>query len=331
MVMRIGTGALLALLSLVSSSGADQRLPDATSQARSWFAPINGTRLHLLDWGGEGSPVIFLPGGCDTPYVFDDIASRLSKQFHVYGLTSRGCATSGQADDGYSLDLQIDDVIGLLDGLDIERASFVGHSSGAGKLVRLARRFPNRVQRLVLLDPIYSGVPAEFERRFQATVDRRLGATKAVSLARHRGEFSAWELGVWSSALARDFELQTRNGIDGRLIYRPRPLGWHDAFVDDVRNGRYFETRTTHPALLFEAQDLDLARVRGLSASEQRSLLPLAEASAKARREQIAGYQRDGNDLSVVSMRNVSHYLFIDRAQEVAAGVRDFLLDLRVK
>ena len=42
---------------------------------------------------------------------------------------------------------------GLLDHLDVERASFVGNSLGGGAALELALRHPDRVHRLVLLNP----------------------------------------------------------------------------------------------------------------------------------------------------------------------------------
>ena len=57
----------------------------------------------------------------------------------------------------YGMDTWVDQVVGLMDGLGIERASLVGNSFGGGLALRLAARHPDRVHRLVLMGSM--GVP----------------------------------------------------------------------------------------------------------------------------------------------------------------------------
>jgi pimeloyl-ACP methyl ester carboxylesterase len=115
----------------------------ATSPA-SVFIEVGAVRLQYLDWGGNGEPIILVPGVCETPWVFGDLAPLLASRYRVVGLTPRGCGRSGMAADGYGVDLQIRELIAFMDALGIERATFAGHSSGGGKVVRLARLFPSR-------------------------------------------------------------------------------------------------------------------------------------------------------------------------------------------
>lgn len=298
-------------------------------QTTSGVAPrsafVAGVRLHYLDWGGSGEPVVLVPGGCETAYVFGDLAPRLAARSRVLGLTPRGCGASGLAVDGYGIDLQIRELIGLLDALGIERATFAGHSTGGGKVVRLARLFPSRLSRLVAFDIVYTGVPDAFEARMEAAIASKANPHGKVSLESHRLAFQAWELGAWSVALEREFQEQTQVTADGNLRYRQRPPEWQKAFVDDMQAGRYFETAIAHPTLLFVAEDLDLERIRQFSADQQRELRPLAEAVVRARRRQIASYQRNGSHVQVVLMPKTSHYPFIDRTREVAAQMLAFL------
>lgn len=70
------------------------------------------------------------------------------------------------------IDQQIADLVSFLDALGLQRATFAGHSASGGKVVRLARKFPARVSRVITLDIIYAGVPDAFEERFQAAISR---------------------------------------------------------------------------------------------------------------------------------------------------------------
>jgi len=311
---------LLALPALQSSNAA------ATPQVS--FVDVQEVRLQYVDWGGRGEPLVLVPARCETPFVFGDLAPLLVTRFRVVGLTARGCGGSGPATDGYGVDLQIRELIGFLDALHIERATFAGHSASGGKVVRLARQCPSRVTRIVTFDIIHTGVPQQFESKLEAAIaSSRSSISDQLSLDSHRREFEAWELGTWSASLDRDFREQTETAADGSLRYRRLPEGWQPTFVDDVNAGRYYETAITHPALFFVARNLDLERLKQFPPETQRELKPLAEAIARARVEQIAAYQRNGSHVRVLWLDKGSHYLFIDRAPEVAARMLSFLAE----
>jgi pimeloyl-ACP methyl ester carboxylesterase len=187
---------LIKCLCLVSMLAAQSASNAATP--RSAFVDVAGARLHYLDWGGSGEPLILVPGACGTPYIFGDLAPLLAARFRVLGLTERGCGGSGSATDGYGIDQQIRELIGFLDALAIERAAFTGHSSGGGKVVPLARLFPSRVSQLVAFDIVYTGVPDDFEAKMEAAIASKIDPDllKKVSLESHRLLFEGWELGT---------------------------------------------------------------------------------------------------------------------------------------
>jgi len=320
---------VLALALQILTIAAALQSPGVGASPTAGFVEVQGVRLQYLDWGGQGEPLVLVPARCETPFVFGDLAPLLLNQFRVLGMTARGCGGSGLASDGYSLDLQIRDLIGFLDAMNIKRATFAGHSASGGKVVRLARQFPSRVTRIVTFDIIYTDVPEQFESKFHAAIAVQDKSPVQLSLETHRREFQAWELGTWSPALERDFQEQTEKSADGALRYRQLPEGWQEAFVEDVKQGRYYETAITHPAIFFVAQDLDIGRLKQFSADVQRELRPMAETIRKARTEQIARYQRNGSHVRVVWLEDASHYLFVDRAQEVAKQMSDFLVQTR--
>jgi pimeloyl-ACP methyl ester carboxylesterase len=56
--------------------------------------------LEVLDWGGTGRPIVFV--GCYlSGHVYDDIAPKLTDQFHVYAVTRRGVGNSDRPLTGY--------------------------------------------------------------------------------------------------------------------------------------------------------------------------------------------------------------------------------------
>src|SRR6187402_1326979 len=47
-------------------------------------------KLHYLDWGGSGEPLILIHGLGDSPYLFNEIADTLSNHFRVIAYSKRG-------------------------------------------------------------------------------------------------------------------------------------------------------------------------------------------------------------------------------------------------
>ena len=119
------------------------------------------------------------------------------------------------------------------------------------------------------------------------------------------------------------FELPSEQD-PGRL-----PDGWQQAFVEDVKQGRYYETAISHPAIFFVARDLDVERLKQFPRDVQRDLRPMAEAIRRARTEQIARYQKNGSHVRVVWLEKASHYPFVDRVREVAAQMSSFVIETR--
>ncbi len=117
-----------------------------------------GVKLEVLDWGGSGRALVFLPGGGDTAHIYDDFAPKLSSEYHVYGITPRGFgASSVPAPErgNYSADRLGDDVIAVLDALAINQPVLAGHSLGGEELSSVGSRHPGRVAGLIYLDAAY--------------------------------------------------------------------------------------------------------------------------------------------------------------------------------
>ena len=69
-----------------------------TSRGSSTSRP--GVRLHYLDFGGTGQPLVFLAGLGNTAHAYDDFAPAFTDRFHVVALTRRGFGESSHPDVG---------------------------------------------------------------------------------------------------------------------------------------------------------------------------------------------------------------------------------------
>jgi len=118
----------------------------------------NGIRQHYLRYGGQGQPLILVPGITSPAITWGFVAERLGRQFDVYVLDvrGRGLSESGAALD-YGIDACADDITALAAALGLERYLLIGHSMGARFAIRAAVRNPRGLDKLVLVDPPVSG------------------------------------------------------------------------------------------------------------------------------------------------------------------------------
>ncbi|WP_020656040.1 3-oxoadipate enol-lactonase [Massilia niastensis] len=114
-------------------------------------ATINGTLLHYRCQGNRAKSTVVLSNSLGTDMgMWEDLAYRLARHFHVLRYDTRGHGASASPAGPYTLDLLGGDVLALLDILDIERAHFVGLSMGGAIGQWLGVHAPGRLDRLVL-------------------------------------------------------------------------------------------------------------------------------------------------------------------------------------
>jgi len=124
------------------------------SKPKSDFVHVNGIRLHYLDWGGEGTTLIFLTGMGSSAYIFGGFAPLFTDKFHVLALTRRGQGDSDYPETGYDPDTLVEDIRHFMDALHIEKAILAGHSLAGVELTHFTATHPERVEKLVYLDAL---------------------------------------------------------------------------------------------------------------------------------------------------------------------------------
>lgn len=108
--------------------------------------------LEVVDWGGEGTPLVFLAGLSMNAHVFDDFAPRFTDGHHVIGITRRGHGASSWPDSGYSTDRRVEDLRIALDSLGLDQVIFAGHSLAGAEITHFATEYPERVAGLIYID-----------------------------------------------------------------------------------------------------------------------------------------------------------------------------------
>lgn len=135
----------------------------AASAATGFVEAPGGSRLWY-EVQGEGTPVIFLHDGLVSSAGWDVPFEALSKNFRTIRYDRRGFGRSEAPKGPYS---DVDDLDAVFGTLKIGRAVLVGCSNGSRLAVDYALAHPDRVEALVLVGPVVSGLPysAHFLRR----------------------------------------------------------------------------------------------------------------------------------------------------------------------
>ncbi len=109
--------------------------------------------LHLLDWGGEGVPLLLLHGFGNESHIWDDFAPAVAPYYHTLAMDHRGHGDSEWDPKArYAHEHMVADVEALTEALGIDRLVVIGHSLGGRIATLFADRNPERMAGLVLVD-----------------------------------------------------------------------------------------------------------------------------------------------------------------------------------
>ena len=115
-------------------------------------------RIHYIEHAGAGRPLIIIPGITSTAITWEFIGSRLAEFAHVYTLDTRGRGLSSSGSElDYWLADYARDTANFIAALGLERPIMLGHSMGGRIALKLAAQSPDKVGRLILVDPPVSG------------------------------------------------------------------------------------------------------------------------------------------------------------------------------
>jgi len=131
--------------------------PLAAAEARSrpnLIATRDGTPLFVRSWG-RGPTIVFTHSlGLSSEIWVRQMIHLADAGYRCLAYDRRGHGRSGVPAGGYDLDTLADDLAQVIDGSGAGEVMLVGHSMGAGEIVRyLARHGASRVSRIALVAP----------------------------------------------------------------------------------------------------------------------------------------------------------------------------------
>jgi non-heme chloroperoxidase len=151
----------IAASGLLPDKGGANAIPAAADKRREpqsrrqpYIETSDGTALFYQDWG-EGKSILFISSMCLNSQIWQYNMLPLSDRgFRCVAYDRRGHGRSMQPGRGYDYDTLADDLACVVNQLDLRAVTLVGHSMGAGEIVRyMSRHGAGRVARIVLVAP----------------------------------------------------------------------------------------------------------------------------------------------------------------------------------
>jgi lipase len=208
-------------------------------------------RLHTVEWGDEDAPPLVCAHGVTSHALrFRRMAERLADRFRVIAVDLRGHGRSDW-EPPWDLDTHVDDLLETADALRVEQADWMGHSFGGRLALELAARAPDRVRRLVLLDPaVWVPPPRALELAEEMRADESFRSVEQAVDARIAGGSAPLTA---RETLDDEFPEHLERSNDGRLRFRYSRAAVIAAYGEMAKAPPL--GRVTAPALLIRGEE----------------------------------------------------------------------------
>jgi pimeloyl-ACP methyl ester carboxylesterase len=214
-----------------------------------------GVQIQLAIWGGEEKPILCVHGLTANCRCWDLIASGLASHYKVMAMDLRGRGLSDHPATGYSVDHHCRDIMALLDDMGMEKTVLMGHSLGALISLVFAAQYPQRVEKLILVDgggklseeqlaKVFVGIKPSLDRLGQVfpSFDSYMAMMKQAPFLR-----------PWNQYLETYFHYEVKE-VEGGLRSRVQP-GHIQEEILNMRNvdaAQYYQ-KISRPVLILRA------------------------------------------------------------------------------
>jgi pimeloyl-ACP methyl ester carboxylesterase len=280
-------------------------------------------RLEVLDWGGSGRPLVFIPG------LGDDFAPKFTARYHVYGITRRGFGASSAPATGYGADRLGEDALAVLDSLKLDRPVLAGHSLGGEELSVIGSLHPNRVAGLIYLDAGYSYA---FDNGKGMTVEAQQELTKSpppmgpLPTTADRASFTAMLDWYQHSNGIRPPEAEVRQTFiatpEGHVGMSRTPLKVPPAIIAGFKK----ITDIRAPVLaIFAIPKAQAPWLKDADPPVREAVQTFMGKMDALTEKQVNEFEHSVPGAKVVRLANANHYIFLSNESDTLREMRAFL------
>ena len=150
--------SVVAAIAFLAAAGPSAAVEPFPSSFRVADIQVEGATIHVRV-GGQGPAVVLLHGFGDTGDMWAPLAAALAPGHTVVVPDLRGMGLSSHPDGGYDKKTQAADIRAVLTSLGLDHAAVVGHDIGTMVAYAYAARYPDKTDRLVVMDAPVPGIP----------------------------------------------------------------------------------------------------------------------------------------------------------------------------
>src|SRR5882757_645229 len=264
----------------------------------------DGATIHVRV-GGQGPAVVLIHGFGDTGDMWALMAAELAHDHRVVVPDLRGMGLSSHPAGGYDKKTQAADIRSVLTQLGIDHAAIVGHDIGATVAYAYAARYPDKTDRLVVMDAPVPGIPPWDEIvRSPALWHFSFGGPDAERLVAGRERIYLDRF--WNEFAGDPSKIDEATRAHYTAFYA-RPGAMHSAFAQFL-------------SIPKDAED------NKVSMTTKLTMPVLAIGAAKAFGTNVAIVMRNAaDDVTEVLIENAGHWLMDEQPTATIAAVRNFL------
>jgi pimeloyl-ACP methyl ester carboxylesterase len=281
------------------------------TSAHEFNVTLNNLQLAVKRWGGSSSkPILALHGWLDNAGTFDRLAPLL-KEFQIFAVDMLGHGHSSHWPQGMSY--HSIDVVGIVSQLvhhwNWEKVTLLGHSMGASIASLYAGIFPEKVEKLVLIEGLgpLAAPASEAPHRLRRSIEQY-------------AELPFKKLPVYSSV---DEAIEIRRRVSGMSVEAATPIVTRG--LKEVAGGFTWRTdprlKMESPYRMTEEQICECLKqitcqVLWIRANQGMNLEPFMASHRQQSVKQLKVFRLDGN-----------HHVQLEDPQGVAQAINSFLLN----
>jgi pimeloyl-ACP methyl ester carboxylesterase len=115
-------------------------------------AEVNGTNLHYVSAGTEGTPVVLVHGFPETWWAFRKLIPLLAPKHRVFAVDLRGFGDSDNDAGPYDSKTSAEDLHLLIETLDVGPVHLTGQDISGATVLRLAATYPDNVRSFTAIE-----------------------------------------------------------------------------------------------------------------------------------------------------------------------------------
>lgn len=286
-------------------------------------------KLHYLDWGGTGEPLILIHGLGDSPFLFGELADTLKEHFRVIAYSKRGHCKSETSDSKYDNSSLVSDLKLLLDSLKIPKANLLGWSMGGNEITEFAIQYPERTSKLIYFEGGYDLSEEPFKAIVNSVAHSAFASrSDLVSLDAYRKWYRGfWFPDIdWNSTLESNLKATTHVNPDGSISAIPNDEVTRSTFQSAMSYHRNYN-KINAPSLVLYTNSFFLAARNDSTTAANYDKLE-KELISPWRQSNMNRIKNELKDATIKVMSKGSHVSFIfESKNEIVAAINSFLLE----